>query len=145
LVDVVTPKTNCALRLTKGIHQSLLHTIMLIQPIKLRWQKNVMPFYLATHFTFDLWNFTIYIHYKFYLGEPCSLDVLEGPISFIFLFFYKFRLLGRFMWRRRRRHGFNNFCNSKVVTRFATWKGANEPKIIFHLKLEGGTSGAMMV
>jgi hypothetical protein len=145
LVDVVTLKTNCTLRLTKGIHQSLLPTIMLIQPINLRWQKNVMLCYLATHFTFNLWNLTIYIHCKLYLGEPCSLDVLEGPISFILLSFCKFLLLGRFMWRRSRRHGFNIFCNSKVVTRFATWKGLDEPKIIFHLKLEGMLSGAMMV
>jgi len=144
LVDVVTLKTNCALRLTKGIHQSLLPTIMLIQPINLRWQKNVIPFYLATHFTFDLWNLTIYIYCILYLGEPCSLDVLEGPISFILNSFCIFLLLGRFMWRRRR-HGFNNFCNSRVVIRFATWKGVDEPKIIFHLKLEGETSGAMMV
>lgn len=145
MVDVVTFKTNCALRLTKGIHQSLLPIIMFVQAIKIRWQKNVTPFYLATHFTFDLWNLTIYIYYIFYLGEPCSLDVLEGPISFILLYLCIFLLLGRFMWRRRRRHGFNHFCNSRIMTRFTTWEGVDELKIIFHLKLEGGTSGVMMV
>ncbi len=50
LVDVVILKINCALRpTTKGIHQSLIPTTMLIQPIELRWKNFVTPFYLVTH------------------------------------------------------------------------------------------------
>jgi len=46
---------------------------------------------------------------------------------------------------KKRRCGFNNFFNNKVVVKCCKNRRNNEPKNIFHLKLEGGTSGAMMV
>jgi hypothetical protein len=98
-VDINTFKINYALRLTKGIHQSLFLVRMLVQPIKFRWQ-NLSHLYIWLHTLYWLVKSYHLSYYRFYLGELCSLNVLEAFISFTLLFVCKFILLGRFRWKR---------------------------------------------